>query len=255
MRLLGTILLASTLTQNVESVSPDLTSLMARVRERIAKYYTELQSLAWTQKAHREILNKDRTPKEKPRDLVFDSIIHLQPPTPPDTGVPFYIREQSQLRIVDGKPVKKGEKPKDTDPINAGLGSLGIFLATDSRAPGYSYSHAGTGELNDRKVVLVDIVSAQRTPPRVDIDKKFVGFGVRYNLEIFGIQYNKGRLWIDAENYDVLRSEWRSDPFEFEVKGDKYRHEISMTQRFRLMQFENPDRTILVRSPLSGFEL
>jgi hypothetical protein len=219
---------------------PELAPLLEKVRERVIQYYVNLQKLAWSDKVRYETEKKDGTPKDKPRELVYDTIVRFQEPRSDDTSMPFYIRDHAELRLLDGKTVRKGQKPAKDDPRFAGMGDLLFLVLRDSRAEAYRYSYAGEGNLDGHKTLIVDIAYPQRTPVQVIWDKSFRGLGVNYNFELRGIQYNKGRIWIDAESHNVRRLEWQSDPFDFEHHGDQFTYQRELTARFRPETFKNP---------------
>src|SRR5262245_50537403 len=118
-----------------------LDTILQRVRERVTRHYLDLQSLAWADAAKHDVLKGDGTSKEKPRTFVYDAIIRLQEPAPNDRGIPFYIRPVGELLTVDGKPAKKSEKPKLTDPQVWSPGALLFLLLTDDRARHYGFSY------------------------------------------------------------------------------------------------------------------
>jgi hypothetical protein len=230
-----------------QSDDPELAAILQRVRERVNRHYLDLQTVAWTDTAKQELLDEKQAPREIARELVYDTIVRLQEPSPEDHGVPFYIREVGELQSVDGKPARKNEQPKTTDPRTANMGSLLFLLVTDERARNYAFSYGGFADLNGRRVLRIDVASRQQTPPRVTWEDSFVFFGVRYHFQVSGVKFNKGSLWVDPETYDALQLDWRSDPFEFHRnKGDReIRYEIGMTVRFHSMPFESPQQTIV----------
>jgi hypothetical protein len=231
-----------------QTPDPDFTTLLQRVRERVMQHYLDLRSLAWTNTTRRETLDEKGTAREKSRELSYESIIRFQEPSPEDTGIPFYIRDQSELRLIDGKQVKKKESPESSDPRPVNLGELLFLLLKDSRALNYELSYGGSADLDGRKTLRIEVHSPQKTPPQVSWDKSFVFFGVRYEFKVTGIKYNQGTLWIDPETYDVLRLDWRSDPFEFQRDKDsrKIRYEQQMTARYQAVPFTNPEQTVVV---------
>jgi hypothetical protein len=226
----------------------DFAAILQRVRERVARHYLDLQTVAWTDTATQELLDAKQAPREKARELAYDTIVRLQQPSPEDHGVPFYIREVGELQSVDGKAARKNEQPKTTDPRTANMGSLLFLLLTDERARNFAFSYGGFADLNGRQMLRIDVTSPQQTPPRVTWEDAFVFFGVRYRFQVSGVKFNKGSIWVDPETYDVLQLDWRSDPFEFQRNnGDrKIRYEIGMTVRFQSMSFESPEQTIVV---------
>ena len=225
---------------------PDLVSLLEKVRQRVKQHYIDLQSLAWTDWVRWETLKEDRAPADKPRDFVYDVIIRLEQPKPEDTGVPFYVREQSELRSIDGKPAKKNQTPQSRDPRAANMSNFLFLLLTDSRAQNYQLSYGGPADLNGRKTWRIAVHVPQKTPPQVTWDVSFGLSGVRNNFNVTGVHYNHGMLWIDPDTYDILRLEWRSDPFEFQRRSKKFRYETQLTVNFQQMSIGSPELKLAV---------
>ena len=86
---------------------PELTELLELVGERVREYYRDIENLAWTTTIRHEVFEDDWSPKEEPRELVFESIALLETP-PDDVPVPFVVREESDLTHVDGASVDPG---------------------------------------------------------------------------------------------------------------------------------------------------
>ena len=73
---------------------------MQRVGAQAHQYYVGLVKLAWTETIREETLKEDRTPRDKPKESVYDTILRLQPLPPDDKSLPFYLRFQSDLRLA-----------------------------------------------------------------------------------------------------------------------------------------------------------
>jgi hypothetical protein len=190
-----------------------LVTLLDQVRERAQAYYLDMLSVAWTDTVRQQTLKKDGTPRDKPKELVYDMILRHQPPAPGDSSVPFYVREVSQLIGIDGK--KDG-------PNAADMRALQIFLLAKERAAeyGYRFSYAGETDLEGRKALLIDL---SREPAR-------------------------GRVWIDRDSHSVLKIEWRTKTIPSRKPRSSY--ETEMTARFKSMTFENPHQTLMVPESL-----
>lgn len=241
------------------STDPDFPILLAGVRERVRKYYVDLQRIAWTANVRQDTLKADGAPEESATELVYDTIIRLQQPEPGDVSVPFYVRDVSDLKSIDGKPVKPGEKPKAGSLIPPQPGGwLSFVLSTDWRTPHYRFSYEGQVEWEGRRTYLIDVTFPplnfsfapeglnpnKKVSPATDSERtpRVQWQGDRFLL--YGLA-RTGRLWIDAETKDVLQAELRTTPFEFfKPNGrDKLVFDAKMVSRFRPMAFENPRET------------
>jgi hypothetical protein len=252
-RLFAILVVVPSLAQSGE---PDFATLMQRVRERVKNYHIDLQRVAWTETVREQALNEDRTAKDKPREFVYDTILRLQLPTPDDVSMPFYLRPQSDLRLVDSKAVKKGTTPKLSDPQPMAAGFLAFVLAKDWRTRDYGFSYAGRAVLNGRNTFMIDVVFFPKTWLSIKPINTFRGGKLNQSeapqvvwkddfFGIYGLQ-RKGRIWVDADSYDVLQFEERSEPFGFKKGRDNLTFEYVMTSRFRAMTFENPSETLMV---------
>jgi hypothetical protein len=245
------VLASLVLAQDQTAGTTETDRLLARISDRANQYYTNLLTVSWNNKVRLEVLKEDLTQKEKPREFVYDVIIRLQEPAAKTDPLPFGVREIEKLLSIDGKAVRKGQTAKPTDPRPAPMNILTPFLQSDRRFGWTDFAISGLAELDGRKLLLVEMTSPQRTPPRVEWDDKFRVLGVQHKFRVY-VQYNKGRLWVDPDTYDVMQVEWKSDPFEFPAPNGKTRlkYQQEMMARFRKMTFENPSQILVVPETL-----
>jgi len=241
------VLASFVLAQDHPAGTTETDRLLYRIGERINQDYTNLQTVSWNNKVRVEVLKEDLTQKERPREFVYDVIIRLQEPTAKTDPLPFAVREIEKLLSIDGKAARKGQTAKQSDPRPAPMNILTPYLPSDRRFGWTKFTLSGLAELDGRKLLLVEMTSPQRTPPRVEWDTKFRVIGVMNTFQIYDVQYNKGRLWVDPDTFDVLQLQWKSDPFEFEQPhGKPMTHEMEFIARFQKMNFENPSQTLVV---------
>lgn len=228
------LLIALGRTALAQSKEQGVSEIVGRIGERVEKYYRDLQKVAWTDNAQVQWLKEDLTPKDKPREATYDMLINLQPPTPDDPLSPFYVREQADLKRVEGKIIKKGAA-EATAPRPPGLGSL-VFLLQGAKG-NYSFSYSGQTSLQARKTLMLEVSYPQSVqPPRVIWNDSFRGLGVNRNFRIAEVQTENGRIWIDPDTYDVLQLEYHTTPFEFSRtdKSKKITYEMVYTARFQI---------------------
>ena len=218
---------------------PELADLLERVGDRVRRYYRDLEDLAWTTTVRHEVFERDWTPQEEPRDLIFDSIVVLEPP-PDGVPVPFGVRERNDLTHVDGEPVEPGyelEREAFSGFPHTGfaLGEL-LFLVPEFRAnSNVVLSYAGRAELDGRLAWVIDV---DRSP---DEEPRIVWRG--NNFRIHGVFPPSGRVWIDAESYDVLRHDSETERVTFRrmliLPGISY--EWRSTTRYADVRFDDAD--------------
>lgn len=265
MRLLPVVLSAIGISVMIQGQSRvkeiELATLLDRVGERVKTYYLDLQKFAWTDTVRQQPLRDDRTPQGKPRDLVYDMIIRIDPAVPRD-GVPlplplppFFTKDLSELISVDGKPFLKDDSPERSDPKAGDIGLLWILLWAPRRTDHiYQFSFAGREDMDGRKTLMVDITYSQRGYSVGPIVAPMIGTPTRvpwvgWQGDSFTVLVQQtGRIWIDPDTYDVLRLETRTKPFEFERRDGrgKLKFQYGLTARFHSMTFENPTQTLMV---------
>jgi hypothetical protein len=232
---------------------------MTAVRERVHKYYVDLQRIAWTANLHQHTLKADGSPKERAKEVVYETILRLQQPAPGDVSVPFYVREISDLKLIDGKPAKPADRNKTglLTPLPGGW--LGFILATDFRESHYRFSYAGQVQWEDRRTYLIDVTFPPLSfaPQPINLKDKVRPVGdsdrtprVEWQGDRFlfyGLEQT-GRLWVDADTKDVLQAEVRTTPFEFfKPNGrDKLVFDARIVSRFRRTTFQSPQETYVL---------
>jgi hypothetical protein len=231
---------------------------MVRISGRVEKYYRELEKLAWTDSVQDQWLKDDLSPKEKPREAMYDMILRLYPLQPGDATAPFYIREETDFTFLDGKSAKKSATRKPTNPRPASLGLIGFLLRGDRPTYAPSFSYGGLASVEGRRAWIVEITYPEPThSPSVIWDDSFRGLGVSRRFRITGAQPLRGRIWIDTASNDVLQFEYRTRPFEFSrtEKSAKITFECVTTERFKFMRFDSPTETFMVPESTETLEI
>ena len=259
-------------TPQSESTSVDaekLDALLDRVAERVRAYHERLFSLAFSETVRQERLHYDLTPKDKPREFVYDSLVLHRPARDgAERTQPVVTRK---LKRRDGKAVdekKEAKKQEErarqtrrpcgiTDPP-AAYGDPLLFLLPENR-PRLNFSDEGEAALDGNRALVVAFESPPAdAPPELEFEDNcfFLSRPLR----------RKGRVWIDPQTFDVLRLDWElAETFEGKTgsrvvrKGILFRfaptRELSYerevtTIRFRPVAFKNPAQTLLL--PISS---
>jgi hypothetical protein len=226
--------------------SNQLAEILERVGKQVERYADNLLSVICRETARQQEVEADlATPKNKPRELVYDFMIvrRLASAKPPGPE----ITESRQLVLADGKPAKK---PKDAPYPGPGTAyTTALLFLLPKNQPSYTFSFVGEADRQGRKALLVDFTPAKREPPEVT----WKGGFFRANFQ------RQGRLWIDPISYDVLQLDARLiEPFEFKSprvtrRGLFFRFGPSkkfklerwdLTIRFRPTLFQDPVQTL-----------
>ncbi|MCA1612984.1 MAG: hypothetical protein LC800_02280 [Acidobacteria bacterium] len=258
---------------SAQAAAEKLDALLERVSGRVRAYHERLFSIAFSETVRQERLRHGLTPKGKPGEFVYDSLVLRRSARAgaEATALPVVTR---RLKSRDGKAVNekkeakrqqaRAEKPGRpcgiTDPPTA-YGDPLLFLLPENR-PRLNFSDEGEAALDGRAALVVAFESPPAAaPPELKFEDNcfFLSRPLR----------RRGRVWIDPQTYDVLRLDWElAETFEAKTgnrvvrKGILFRfaptRELSyerdvMTIRFRPVAFKNPAQTLLL--PVSSESL
>ena len=222
--------------------------ILARVGEGVARYQSELFRIAFTETLRQEELSKEMTPK-KSKEFVFDTIVERRALSEDEED--FYPKAVRRLRAVDGKPGKRA-KARDLA-YGAAVSSLAFLLP--KHRPQFRITLEGEERAGGRPAYRLRMLRPGEGPPRVEWQRRLIG--MRFYVFAPAVY----TVWVDAENYDVLRFESHlAEPFEFDSPrtfsagpfgrfGPSRRlryaaHDYAIT--FRRERFKDPDQTLLV---------
>ena len=226
--------------------------LLARILERagegVARYQAALFSIAFTETLRHEELRKDMTPK-KSKEFVFDSVVLREElSADEDDYYPLTVR---RLRTVDGKPAKSGRSRREAA-YGRNVASL-YFLLPKNQPKNqklFEFSLEGEEAVGGRAAYRIRMLRPGVGEPRVEWQRRLIGMSFR----VFAPMVYT--LWVDAENYDVLRLESHlAAPFEFDSPrafgpfGPSRRLRYAVEDyavHFRRERFKDPEQTLLV---------
>src|SRR5438105_760320 len=237
---------------------PGIDELLARVGERIADFYAKAQHVICTEVS-----------TVQPIDLSYSSqgfarTVESELRVEADGLEPGEARVVREVRRVNGHaPREKDKKNRDgcTDPTPLSNEPL-EFLLPAHRAE-YQFKLAGLSKERNRPAFLIDFTSVNR---RSDLELIEDRGGHDDCFEWTGDIVSRGRIWVDATGYDVLRIE-RSVGGPVSVRGPvriQRRHNLDirvvimrddMTIRYRSVAFSDPDETLLLPESLYSFTI
>jgi hypothetical protein len=226
--------------------------LMRRVGERIADYYHRAQNVICTEKSTVQPIGFNFAPYGFPRTV--ESELHVEADAPDGDTIPE-AKVVREIRKVNGRPPRDRDK-KDrsgcTDPNPLSTEPL-AFLLPKNRSE-YVFTAAGTAREKDRPALLIDYMSVNRkSKPELVEDEH----GHEDCFDWSGPIATKGRVWVDASTYDVLRVERRiGGPVDVRVPPRlQRRYNFStwvvieredLTIRYKPVAFREPDETLLL---------
>ncbi|HEY6212270.1 MAG TPA: hypothetical protein VIW45_08285 [Vicinamibacterales bacterium] len=233
------------------TVPPDMTTILSRVGERVADYYKRGESIVLREKATVIEIGRNYSPEGFARVTEYE--LHLEPSTDGD-GTPGgnIVR---QLLKINGRAPRPGDKKDrngctDSNPVSP---EPLAFLLSANRGE-YRFTLVGRGKGKDKNALLIDFASG-----RSEGDGKLIedpnGHPDCYSFSIPVTV--KGRLWIDAATFDVVRFEQHiAGPGDIRVPTEQQRkHNLpdritidrhDTTIRYNRVSFKDPEETVVL---------
>jgi hypothetical protein len=184
--------------------SLEIDALLARVSERIADYYKRAQSVVCTEKTTVLPLASGFTPSGFAR--VTESELRVEPDTAGDgDGSATTASFVRQIVKINGRPPRdkdKKDRASCTDPNPLTAEPLAFLLPANRE--GYVFKAGGFGKGKDRGALIIDFTaeSTDREGKIVEDERGVEGcFNVSIPVPV------RGRVWVDAATYQVLRLE------------------------------------------------
>jgi len=224
--------------------------LLAQIGDRVAAYYKRAQSVICTEKSVVQAIGSNFAPEGFPRTV--ESELHVEA----DAGdLPGEAKVVRQVRKVNGRaPREKDSKERAgcTDPNPLSTEPLSFLLPAHRSE--YVFAAAGTGKEKNRDTLVIDFASANRKS-RLELSEDPKVREGCFNWS--GDVAVKGRVWVDAANYDVLRVDQRFMSVVDVRVPDRLQRRYNfsntvvversdVTIRYRKVAFSDPDETMLL---------
>jgi len=231
-----------------EQAALPIDELMARVSARIAEFYEQAQHVICLETSTVQPIDFQRSPDGFAR--VVESELRVDGADA--SGEAIIVRD---VRKVNGHPPRdKDTHDRDgcTDPNPLSTEPLTFLLPAHRQE--YRFRSAGVGKERNRPVFLIDFASVDRDSRAELIEDKA---GHEDCFDWSGHVATTGRLWVDAERYDVVRIERRlPGPLDIRVPlRIQRRHRLETyvvieredtTIRYRTVAFNDPDEVLLL---------
>lgn len=240
---------------------PDLERLLARVGERVAEYYRRAQRVICIERATVQPIASNWTPEGFARTVESELRIEWDPrdgDAEPDATV---VREVRRINGRAPRPRDLTDRSGCTDPEPISSEPLAFLLP--SHRQDYLFTSVREGEEQDRPALIIDFKSADRNSrPTLIEDKRGHDDCFDWN----GPVATSGRVWVNAETYDVLRLERRVDGL-VEVRVPptlqrKYnlRSYVTIdrdveTLRYTPVRFSDPDEVVMLPHSIESMTL
>jgi hypothetical protein len=226
----------------------DFTDTLTRVSRRIEQWYARAASIMSTENVWIQPLRADMTPLDFPRRLAFELRVEWEPGASGGTPIANVIREP--LRINGRLP--PANDPGCMDPKPVSPEPLAMLLP--ARLHEAEFTAAGTARVDGRAAILIDYRGVASLPEEITWTDDCV------SLTLPG--RSRGRIWVDAESYDVLRVDDRLvGTFSFDVPRQQVRRGAARSMvieradssiRYRRVTFSDPEETLLVPASIES---
>jgi hypothetical protein len=232
--------------------SADLSLLLERIGDRVARYYHRAQSLVCIETATMQPINRDWSWAGMPRTV--ESELRVEAEAADGTPLPE-ARLVREIRKINGREPRERDK-KDragcTDPDPFSPEPLAFLLP--AHRDDWRFTAVHEGRDRDRAALVVDFESTARSS-KADLIEDPRGHDGCFDWN--GTVATSGRLWVDAVTYEVLRIDrYDRGPVDISVSWALQRkHGLSsfvtldrddLSIRFKEIAFRQPDEIILL---------
>lgn len=203
--LCAAVLFAVTMSGNAASQSAlstaDVAATLARAGARVEEFFTRAQSLICTETVTLQPLDSSFSAEGFSRTVQSELRVSWEP------GLGGPVTEAQTVRNVlkvNGRPPREKDHRSCTTPEQSDTETQPLSMLLPQQQQLYEFSAGGSTRLDGREAVMIDF----REVAKVSVDVRAVeGLDDCVSYDVTGGQ--RGRLWIDAETFDVLRLDQR----------------------------------------------
>jgi len=238
------------MTNGSNAQQPAIDVLLARVGERVLHFYRQAQNVICIERSTVQPIDSSYSPQGFTRTV--ESELRIEADGGDASGEASVVR---QVRKVNGRvPRETDKKDRDgcTDPNPLSTEPLAFLLPVHRSE--YQFIPAGTGRDRDRDAILIDFTSVDRRS-KPELIEDLGGHDDCFDWT--GHVASAGRVWVDAQTFDLLRVERRlRGPVDVTVPTKiQRRHHLDNwvvvirqdeTIRYRTVAFHDPDEVLLV---------
>jgi hypothetical protein len=236
---------------------PHVDELLVRVGERVAEFYKRARNVICIETSRVQPVDFNNSPEGFVRTV--ESELHIEADSGQAPGEAAIVRK---VRKVNGRvPREKDQKDRAgcTDPNPLSSEPL-AFLLPAHRAE-YQFRTAGIAKDRNRTALMIDFASVdRRSNPELIEDPS----GHDDCFDWSGHIASRGRIWVDAGNYDVIRVErGLGGPVDVKIPAlIQRRHHLAswvviarddVTIRYKTVAFSDPDEVLLLPESIDSF--
>ncbi|HZP48522.1 MAG TPA: hypothetical protein VFB07_08310 [Vicinamibacterales bacterium] len=259
----GLVLAASVFGAAAQTTAPDVPDVLARVGARVAEYYKRVQNIVCYEKSVVQPVSNMTSFSPGGFARTTESELRIESEAK-DDGAPSEATVVRRLLKVNGRVPRERDKTDAagcTDPNPLSPEPLAFLLP--SNQADYRFAFAGYGKGKDANALIFEFLS-----PGTRGDGKLIedpnGHRDCWSWELPAAM--KGRVWVDATTFDVLRvEEHMTGPGTLRVTLEQQRkHSLpewitieryDKTIRLKMASFKDPDETMLLPESIESLIL
>jgi hypothetical protein len=232
--------------------TPDIATLLTRVGQRVVDYYHRAQSLICVEKSMVQPIDSRWSAQGLSRSVESELRVESEAADGEQLPEAKIVRE---IRRINGRAPRESDKTDRsacTDPNPLSPEPLAFLLP--SHRDRYKFTAVHEGKEKDAAVFMLDFVSTDRKS-KLELIEDPGGHDDCFDWR--GPIATRGRVWIDAQTYEVIRVDERIDgPIEVRVPWPLQRRYLlpqwvvlernDRTIRYKPVTFSNPDEVMLL---------
>ena len=179
-----------------QPASLELADVLQRVGERVEQYFARAHSIVCLEIVG--LMPVDSTGTSRGRTVESELRLSWEPTD--ENPIPIEARTLRQVIKVNGHAPRKNDRDNCTSPEQNTSEVQPLSLLLPRQRDEYTFKLAGPGRIDNRAAILLDYRMVDRPSVKSELvngNEECVSFALDGGM--------RGRIWIDAETFDVLR--------------------------------------------------
>lgn len=244
------IVFSAALTAQHAGPAFDLAATLQRAGERVEYYFARAQSIVCFETVSLQPLGIGLSGEGPPRTVQSELRLSWDPTA--DTRTPLEAKTLRQVLKVNGHPPRKNDYNNCTGPEQHESETQPLSMLLPQQRGEFDFSIVGTAKQDGRAALVV--AYKMKAKPTVEVslvnnNENCISFSIDGGM--------RGRIWIDAETYDVLRLDQGLDglvdiqlPWKVARRSPENgiwtMERLDSTIRFKPVRFSDPDETLIL---------
>lgn len=242
---------SAALTAEQAAPSFDLGATLKRAGDRVEYYFARAQSIVCFETVSLQPLSMGLSGDGPPRTVQSELRLSWDPTA--DTKTPLEAKTLRQVVKVNGHPPRKNDYNNCTTPEQQESETQPLSMLLPQQRVDYDFSIVGPAQQEGRAAII--LAYKMRAKPTVEVslvdnNENCISFSIDGGM--------RGRIWIDAETYDVLRLDqglsglvdirlpWKVARRSPDNNSVWTMERMDSTIRFKAIKFSDPDETLIL---------